>query len=57
MNSILFFFLESNMSIEEDDRQLRHECGVFGCIASDPWPTDLDVAQIISLGLLALQHR
>jgi len=44
-------------SIEEDDRQLRHECGVFGCIASDPWPTDLDVAQIISLGLLALQHR
>jgi len=45
------------MSVEEDDRQLRHECGVFGCIASDPWPTDVDVAQVICLGLLALQHR
>lgn len=51
------FILGIKMSVEEDDRQLRHECGVFGCIASDPWPTDVDVAQVICLGLLALQHR
>lgn len=43
--------------VEEDDRQLHHECGVFGCIAAKPWPTDIDVAQVICLGLLALQHR
>lgn len=36
---------------------LRHECGVFGCIASGPWPTHIDVAQVICLGIVALQHR
>ncbi|KAK9498762.1 hypothetical protein O3M35_003325 [Rhynocoris fuscipes] len=36
---------------------MRHECGVFGCMASTPWPTQLDVAQVICLGLVALQHR
>ncbi|XP_026277456.1 amidophosphoribosyltransferase [Frankliniella occidentalis] len=36
---------------------LTHECGVFGCIATGPWPTQIDVAQVVCLGLVALQHR
>lgn len=47
-----------NLNCDDDfEKQLRHECGVFGCIAADPWPTNTDVAQVICLGLLALQHR
>lgn len=51
---------DRQLSLKDNDdfeRQLRHECGVFGCIAAGPWPTDTDVAQAICLGLLALQHR
>lgn len=36
---------------------LTHECGVFGAIGSGEWPTELDIAQSITLGLVALQHR
>ncbi|XP_052865403.1 amidophosphoribosyltransferase-like isoform X1 [Anopheles cruzii] len=36
---------------------LTHECGVFGAIATGDWPTQIDVAQVICLGLVALQHR
>ncbi|RZF48423.1 hypothetical protein LSTR_LSTR011376 [Laodelphax striatellus] len=36
---------------------MRHECGVFGCVAAAPWPTQIDVAHVICLGLVALQHR
>lgn len=36
---------------------MRHECGVFGCVAAGEWPTQIDVAQVICLGLVALQHR
>uniref|UniRef100_A0A0A9WRJ6 Amidophosphoribosyltransferase n=1 Tax=Lygus hesperus TaxID=30085 RepID=A0A0A9WRJ6_LYGHE len=36
---------------------MKHECGVFGCMAAGPWPTSLDVGQVICLGLVALQHR
>ncbi|XP_073993295.1 amidophosphoribosyltransferase-like isoform X1 [Rhodnius prolixus] len=36
---------------------MKHECGVFGCMASSPWPSQLDVGQVICLGLVALQHR
>lgn len=35
----------------------KHECGIFGCVSSKPWPANIDVANIISLGLVALQHR
>lgn len=42
---------------QEELTGLRHECGVFGCIGSGPWPTQIDVAQVICLGLVALQHR
>ncbi|KPJ21113.1 Amidophosphoribosyltransferase [Papilio machaon] len=36
---------------------LTHECGVFGAIGTGDWPTQVDVAQVICLGLVALQHR
>lgn len=36
---------------------LTHECGVFGAIGTGEWPTSLDIAQVICLGLEALQHR
>lgn len=36
---------------------LTHECGVFGAIACGDWPTQIDIAQVICLGLVALQHR
>ncbi|XP_053962059.1 amidophosphoribosyltransferase [Anastrepha ludens] len=36
---------------------LTHECGVFGAIACGDWPTQIDVAHVICLGLVALQHR
>lgn len=29
---------------------LTHECGVFGCIASGDWPSQIDVAQVVCLG-------
>lgn len=43
--------------IGKEETGLTHECGVFGCIASGEWPTQIDVAQVICLGLVALQHR
>lgn len=36
---------------------MREACGLFGVIANGEWPTELDVAHIIVLGLVALQHR
>ncbi|XP_017140762.1 amidophosphoribosyltransferase [Drosophila miranda] len=36
---------------------LTHECGVFGAIACGDWPTQMDIAHVICLGLVALQHR
>ncbi|XP_054271183.1 amidophosphoribosyltransferase-like [Macrosteles quadrilineatus] len=41
----------------EEITGMRHECGVFGCIAASSWPSQNDVAQVICLGLVALQHR
>ncbi|EEB16640.1 Amidophosphoribosyltransferase precursor, putative [Pediculus humanus corporis] len=40
-----------------EETGLTHECGVFGCIATGDWPSQIDVAQVICLGLVALQHR
>jgi len=40
-----------------EEAGITHNCGVFGCIAAGEWPTHIDVAQIICLGLVALQHR
>lgn len=39
------------------DRALEEKCGVFGVISNGDWPTSLDVAHIICLGLVGLQHR
>ncbi|KAJ8734315.1 hypothetical protein PYW07_014866 [Mythimna separata] len=36
---------------------LTHECGVFGAISTGEWPTQVDIPQVICLGLVALQHR
>ncbi|KAF2890872.1 hypothetical protein ILUMI_15301 [Ignelater luminosus] len=36
---------------------LTHECGVFGAIGSESWPSNVDIAQIVLIGLEALQHR
>jgi len=45
------------VSPNNDEAGITHNCGVFGCISSGEWPTQIDVAQIICLGLVALQHR
>ncbi|XP_062577163.1 amidophosphoribosyltransferase-like [Saccostrea cucullata] len=41
----------------QDDTGLREACGVFGCVAQGNWPTQLDIAHTIYLGLVGLQHR
>ncbi|CAH1778054.1 unnamed protein product [Owenia fusiformis] len=41
----------------DQDSGLHEACGVFGCVATGEWPTQLDVANIIQLGLVGLQHR
>lgn len=38
-------------------RLIGEKCGIFGCVANGEWPTALDVANIIHLGLVGLQHR
>ena len=43
--------------IEDGLQQLQDKCGIFGAIANGDWPTNLDVAHIICLGLVGLQHR
>ena len=40
-----------------DDNKPQHECGVIACVATGTWPTNLDVANILALGLVGLQHR
>uniref|UniRef100_A0A670KLX4 Glutamine amidotransferase type-2 domain-containing protein n=1 Tax=Podarcis muralis TaxID=64176 RepID=A0A670KLX4_PODMU len=42
--------------MEFEELGIREECGVFGCIASGLWPTELDVPHVITLGLVGLQH-
>ncbi|XP_041460438.1 amidophosphoribosyltransferase-like [Lytechinus variegatus] len=40
-----------------EDGGLHEACGVFGCVAAGEWPTQLDIPQLITLGLTGLQHR
>lgn len=53
--------IEKLLWSDQDDyslgEALGEKCGVFGCIANGEWPTNLDVAHIICLGLVGLQHR
>uniref|UniRef100_A0A6Q2YEV6 Amidophosphoribosyltransferase n=1 Tax=Esox lucius TaxID=8010 RepID=A0A6Q2YEV6_ESOLU len=42
---------------EFEESGIGEECGVFGCVAAGEWPTQLEVAQVLTLGLVALQHR
>lgn len=51
---------QNNSKLVEEsfrERALEEKCGVFGVISNGDWPTSLDVAQIICLGLVGLQHR
>ena len=50
---------KSSLDNGDDDglEFLQDKCGIFGCIANGEWPTNLDVAHIICLGLVGLQHR
>uniref|UniRef100_A0AAY4D4B2 Amidophosphoribosyltransferase n=1 Tax=Denticeps clupeoides TaxID=299321 RepID=A0AAY4D4B2_9TELE len=43
--------------MEFEESGIGEECGAFGCVAAGEWPTQLEVAQILTLGLVALQHR
>ena len=40
-----------------EDAGLNEACGVFGCVTTGTWPTQVDVANVICLGLVGLQHR
>uniref|UniRef100_A0A673VZ86 Amidophosphoribosyltransferase n=1 Tax=Salmo trutta TaxID=8032 RepID=A0A673VZ86_SALTR len=42
---------------EFEESGIGEECGVFGCVAAGEWPTQLEVAKVLTLGLVALQHR
>ena len=46
----------SEMPLTDLDEGLHEACGVFGCVAKT-WPTELDVAHVICLGMVGLQHR
>lgn len=50
---------EGQVEESDGDGELREECGVFGCVlAKAEAGQDLvNVAQVIYLGLVALQHR
>jgi len=48
---------KESISASKEVSGLTHECGVFGAIACGDWPTQIDIAQVICLGLVALQHR
>lgn len=45
------------MATSDTDSDMQEACGVFGCVATGSWPTQLDVANVICLGLVGLQHR
>lgn len=47
----------AEVHVDNETSGLTHECGIFGCIATGKWPTTMDIAQTICLGLVALQHR
>lgn len=39
------------------DSGLTHECGVFGAVGNETWQNSTEIAQIVMIGLQALQHR
>lgn len=50
---------EGQVQEGDGDGELREECGVFGCVLSraEAGLELVSVAQVIYLGLVALQHR
>ncbi|XP_046831204.1 amidophosphoribosyltransferase-like isoform X3 [Vespa crabro] len=57
INDVPIMFTSKDEGRSKDISGLTHECGVFGCIAAGDWPSQIDVSQVICLGLIALQHR
>ncbi|XP_047361475.1 amidophosphoribosyltransferase-like isoform X2 [Vespa velutina] len=57
INDVPIMFTSKDEARSKDISGLTHECGVFGCIAAGDWPSQIDVSQVICLGLIALQHR
>lgn len=51
-----FFSLDAD-EIAKRASLLQEKCGIFACLANGTYPTSLDVAHIICLGLIGLQHR
>lgn len=49
--------LQQSAGCSKEVTGLTHECGVFGAIACGDWPTQIEIAHVICLGLVALQHR
>ena len=49
------------MANHDNDRSsksgMREECGVFGIISTDSWPSDSNISNLVHLGLVGLQHR
>lgn len=46
------------VKMASEETGLTHACGVFACIRADGVSSaEVDVASIISLGLVSLQHR
>ena len=53
-----FLFLpEDADEIAKRATLLQEKCGIFACLANGDYPTSLDVAHIVCLGLIGLQHR
>ena len=48
--------VSSSSEVVADDTGLHDACGVFGCVART-WPTQLDVAHVLCLGMIGVQHR
>ncbi|XP_050299681.1 amidophosphoribosyltransferase-like isoform X2 [Anthonomus grandis grandis] len=50
-------FPEKHKNRGQVDSGLTHECGVFGAIGNESWESNTEIAQIVMIGLQALQHR
>ena len=47
----------ADAGVDLDDYGLREACGLFGCVSMCKESTEVDVAHIVHLGLVGVQHR
>ena len=47
----------SGADADVDDYGLREACGLFGCVSLCKESAGVDVAHIVHLGLVGVQHR